>query len=158
MIRQLELFPQLDATIIRAYRNLHTGQISLLDKLSGLVVGHCDAVRLVPHYSQDAVQCIVNQAGRERVLRERKKYVHAYVEGCIERIAGYVSYKNRAYVGVRRAWPGQYVVPDIEPFNDHITYNPYKASTFTDTRTGEPVTALEHAFICSDGSIEGKRI
>ena len=151
MIRQLELFPQLDATIIRAYRNLHTGQISLLDKLSGLVVGHCDAVRLVPYYNQDAVQCIVNQAGRERVLRERKKYVHAYVEGCIERIAGYVSYKNRAYVGVR-------VVPYEEPFNDHITYNPYKAPTFTDTRTGEPVTALEHAFICSDGSIEGKRI
>lgn len=151
MIRQLELFPQLDATIIRAYRNLHTGQISLLDKLSGLVVGHCDAVRLVPHYNQDGVQCIVNQAGRARVLRERKKYVHAYLEGCIERIAGYVSYKNRAYVGVR-------VVPYVEPFNDHITYNPYKAPTFTDTRTGEPVEALEHAFICSDGSIEGKRI
>ena len=151
MIRQLELFPQLDATIIRAYRNLHTGQISLLDKLSGLVVGHCDAVRLVPHYNQDGVQCIVNQAGRERVLRERKKYVHAYLEGCIERIAGYVSYKNRAYVGVR-------VVPYTEPFSDAITYNPYKAPTFTDRNTGEPVTALEHAFICSDGSIEGKRI
>ena len=72
MLKQLELFPQLDASIIRAYRNLHTGQISLLDKASGLVVGHCDAVRLVPHYLQDSVKCIVNQAGRARVLRERK--------------------------------------------------------------------------------------
>ena len=79
MLKQLELFPQLDASIIRAYRNLHTGQISLLDKASGLVVGHCDAVRLVPHYLQDSVKCIVNQSGRARVLRERKKYVHAFI-------------------------------------------------------------------------------
>ena len=151
MIRQLELFPQLDATIIRAYRNLHTGQISLLDKLSGLVVGHCDAVRLVPYYNQDAVKCIVNQAGRERVLRERKKYVHAFVEGAIERVAGFVSYKDRTYTGVR-------YMEAIEAPTSAVTYNPYKGPTFTDKASGDPIEELQQAIISADGSIQGVTI
>ena len=120
MFKQFELFPQLDASIIRAYRNLHTGQISLLDKASGLVVGHCDAVRLVPHYLQDSVKCIVNQAGRERVLRERKKYVHAFIEGAIERVAGFVSYKDRSYVKFYAR--KNLLTGDLLPFKDVESY------------------------------------
>jgi len=151
MLKQLELFPQLDASIIRAYRNLHTGQISLLDKASGLVVGHCDAVRLVPHYLQDSVKCIVNQAGRARVLRERKKYVHAFIEGAIERVAGFVSYKDRSYTGVR-------YMEGLEAPMSAVTYNPYKAPTFTDKSTGAPIEALQQAIISADGSIQGVTI
>ena len=60
----------------------------------------------------------MSEAGRQRVIREGRKNVHAYAVGTlVERnwIAGYVGHLPRA------------------------SYNPYKAGHFTNTATGQPV-------------------
>jgi len=68
---------------VRVYRNLHKSRsagrpvYSIKDKGSGRVVGHSDRVVL-----RDA-RFLVSEAGRQRVLRERRKNVHAYIEGTL---------------------------------------------------------------------------
>lgn len=62
------------------YRNLHTGKWSikaLEGPSKGLVIAHARAIVL------SDVTPKVSQAGRQRVLNERKKYVHASLVGNI---------------------------------------------------------------------------
>ena len=59
----------------RAYWNLHKGQWSIQDKQTGLVVGRQpELFLLVGSFN-------VRQGGRQRVLLEGKKNVHAFAEG-----------------------------------------------------------------------------
>jgi hypothetical protein len=57
------------------------------------VTAHPDAVRL------SSAVFVVRQAGRKRVLREKRKNVHAWIEGeLIRELSGrWSAYKNRAY-------------------------------------------------------------
>ncbi len=75
--------------------------------------------RLIGHYRGEVClsSCafIVSQAGRERVLRERRKNVHAFVEGLLMR-------PNSTRM--------TYAMPDGDP--SQIRYNPYKAAHFMD--------------------------
>src|SRR5690606_3428869 len=57
------------------YKNLHNGLFSV--KQNGLVVAHVESIVLKNGFFD------VNQAGRNRVIREKKKNVHAYVKGFI---------------------------------------------------------------------------
>ena len=87
---------------VRVYRNLHKKCLSVQAKVNGAwrVIRHVDTITLTD------VTFKVSQAGRERVLRERAKNVHAFVTG---------------------------VCTGIELIPDHATrvsYNPYKAGTF----------------------------
>ena len=99
---------------VRVYRNLTTGNWSIQTKTpkGWRVRGHATSVELL-----DA-DCHVSKAGRARVLREKRKNVHAYIEGIIDlrNMSGF-------------------------PYGDadRISYNPYRAGTFT-TSDGEPVT------------------
>jgi hypothetical protein len=58
----------------RIYRNLHTGLWSVKQ---GVVRFHTNCIFL------KAARFIVSEKGRQRVLREKQKNVHAYVEGYI---------------------------------------------------------------------------
>lgn len=106
---------------VDVYRNLRTGGFSVRKK--GKVVLHCNALTILnPKF-------IVRQKGRERVLRDKQKNVHAFVRGefqlasdCL--IAGL---KHEAY------------------------YNPYETETFVDKDTGEPVNESMFALL-----IDGK--
>tara|TARA_R110000824_G_scaffold304530_5_gene492349 strand:+ start:94 stop:471 length:378 start_codon:yes stop_codon:yes gene_type:complete len=60
---------------IRVYYNLRKKCLSVMDKKTGLVVTHCDAINL------DNVKFIVSQAGLKRVRRNQRKSVIAFVEG-----------------------------------------------------------------------------
>lgn len=82
------------------YFNLHKKLFSVRDARSRLVVAHADEATV-----EDAVFS-VSQAGRERVLRERSKNVHAGVRGTASLRGGPV-----------RGWT-------------RVTYNPYKYRTF----------------------------
>lgn len=64
-----------EGTQVKVYRNLHNQLFSIVDLATGLVVAHSRTVRL-----RDA-KFIVNEAGRQRVLRDKQKNVHAYVVG-----------------------------------------------------------------------------
>lgn len=78
---------------VRVYRNLHTGNFSVQDAKTGLVIAHTDAICL------SDVKFVVRKSGREKVLREKRKNVHAFVvgyvsksEGCCSTEAGYNPY------------------------------------------------------------------
>ena len=93
--------PAIDMTApVAIYKNLHNGLFSV--KQRGLVVAHVASVTLT------SVTLKVSEAGRQRVLRDKQKNVHAYVVGMIKDIN-----KPCDNVGAR------------------LSYNPYKAGYFT---------------------------
>lgn len=96
-----EAAPAIDmAAPVAIYKNLHNGLFSV--KQRGLVVAHVASVTLT------SVTLKVSEAGRQRVLRDKQKNVHAYVVGMIKDIN-----KPCDQVGAR------------------LSYNPYKAAYFT---------------------------
>ena len=82
---------------VKVYWNLHLDCYSV--QQSGKVVAHADQVEL------RKVTFHVNEAGRQRVLKERRKNVHAFVVGYLDD-------------ALARYW-------DIK-----IVYNPYKYDSF----------------------------
>ena len=86
---------------VRVYWNLHKNCFSV--KQNGIVKAHTDWVCL------KGVEFKVSQKGRERVLREKRKNVHAYAVGYIASV----------------------IDNDNEPGEEYrVTYNPYKNETF----------------------------
>lgn len=102
------------------YRNLHRGCWSIKDAKSKLVLGYCMDVQLKD------VTTKVSEAGRQKVIREKKKNVHAFIKG---KIVGFDKgkHKKTAY------------------------YNPYKTKTFLD-ENGNPFTEAK-AVTMTDGKI-----
>lgn len=82
------------------YRNLHNGMFSV--KQNGLVVAHVESIVF------DVAVFKVIQSGRDRVLIEKKKNVHAFV-------VGYVKSVNEPM--------------DVSEMKA-VSYNPYKHSYF----------------------------
>jgi hypothetical protein len=98
--------------VVDVYWNLHKKLWSV--RLDGIVGGrHMEEVYLT------WVEFVVGQKGRERVIREGRKNVHAYARG--------VLCKPSRYSGIRE-WDAR------------VSYNPYKAGHFVDTH-GNPVQA-----------------
>lgn len=96
------------------YKNLHKDCWSI--KQGGLVKVHTTHL--------DLYQCDfrVNRKGREKVLREKRKNVHAGIRGYIT--PPEPSYKTWDDIGW---W-------EMSP----VTYNPYKNKSFIEQRNGEP--------------------
>lgn len=70
-------FTDHDEKWVRVYRNLHKGCWSVRDCGTGLVIMHCDVVHLMH------ARGVVSEAGRQRVIMERRKNVHAFLEGML---------------------------------------------------------------------------
>lgn len=104
------------------YRNLHRKCWSVMER--GLVVEHRDTLVLG--------NCIfrVRPSGRARVLKEKKKFVHAFAVG--NRLHGMIPMPNDCI---------------------QITYNPYKADHFYRVDTNEPVYGVGLAFLMEDGKV-----
>jgi hypothetical protein len=124
------------------YFNLHSKVWSikaLEGAFAGRVVAHATYVQL-----RD-VECRVSEAGRQRVLREQRKNVHAGLVGTL-----------RCYDGKARLafeWDGEFEptqtalgAPVGAPWFG-ITYNPYKGPTFVRRDTGEPVLRASRAVL-----------
>ncbi len=99
------------------YYNLHKHLWSIKDVKTGRVIAHKYEVRLYrPEFK-------VNEKGRQRVLRDKRKNVHAGVEGYV----------------TNHSWPrdseGKYV---WEEWN-RVTYNPYKYTTFVTVKEKTPI-------------------
>ena len=112
----------------RAYWNLHKGQWSIQDRRTGLVVGRQpELFLLVGSFN-------VRQGGRQRVLLEGKKTVHAFAEGW---------------------YPEVWISPKF--YHDEgrsVTYNPYKNDTFVYVDNGEPVGEVGSIWLTT--TAEGK--
>jgi len=132
---------------VLVYRNLHNGKLSIKDPKTSLVLGHAMSVDL---YN---VTFIVNEAGRQRVLRDKKKNVHAYVRGDIGDVDGFKSFKDR----------NLYVSPKYHPYlhqpqNTYcctVRYNPYQHAHFVDSKTDMPVKRLDKCSVSASGYIIG---
>lgn len=108
--------------VVEVYFNLHKKMYSIRDKKTGLVVAHADSVSLY-----DA-KFKVSEAGRQRVIREQRKNVHAYVEG--------------QFVGAAVN------LPNPEQAQQSY-YNPYKTDSFIDRHTGRKLIGAEFVH-CQD--------
>ena len=105
---------------VKVYYNLHKNCYSIvsLEKENyGKVIKHSNCVPLF-----DA-QFKVSEKGRQRVLREQKKNVHAYVVG---------------------TWVSEFV-PRL-PIK-LATYNPYKYSSFVDAHSNKPLAKAKQVLL-----------
>ena len=112
---------------VQVYYNLHKKCLSIRHK--GKVIEHAQEVTLT-----DA-RFHVQQAGRERVLKQKRKNVHAYVSGKLKESFWFIQ-------APKYVWTAK----------QHVTYNPYKHKSFVNKKTLKPVTSAEVVHI------SGKRI
>jgi len=108
---------------VEVYRNLHNGKLSVRDSKTKRVLAHCDEVTLA------GVAFKVSQAGRERVLREKRKNVHALVCGKLLEYKGAVPYKGRSIADAVWQWADGIKRTAIIG-NRKVVYNPYKYRSF----------------------------
>lgn len=100
------------------YWNLHRDLFSVKNTRTGRVEAHAQMVVI-----EDAVFA-VSEAGRQRVLRERRKNVHAGVRG------------TAALIDPAPAQP-------VMSGWTRVTYNPYRFSTFVRARDERPVVGAD---------------
>lgn len=91
---------------IRVYRNLNRNCLSVTYR--GKVVGYIDEIQL------EGVRFVVSQAGRRRAVAERRRNVHARVEGTL---AVWCSRKPRK----------------------RCTYNPFRYESFVARSNAQPI-------------------
>lgn len=110
---------------VRVYFNLNKAVWSIKameGPLRGCVVAHADGVALIN------ARTVVSQAGRERVIRERRKNIHAFIEGELQAVQG-LEMRYHYDMGV-------HIVYDVEPLASHggqwgeVKYNPYRVGHF----------------------------
>ena len=121
-------------TQVQVYYNLNKKCLSVRDAKTGLVVKHTHAIRLgIPKNSRyEHVAFTVQEGGRKRVLREKRKNVHAFVSGRtnLKRVPSLEERKTRKPKTLRK-----------------VSYNPYKGGKFVDVKTGKPVEYADEVFI-----------
>jgi hypothetical protein len=88
---------------VQVYYNLHKHVWSVKDKKTGRVIAHLDSILLAN------CKFIVREGGRQRVIKEKSKNVHAFIEGDWDTESG------------------RYSLPAA---CTEITYNPYKYDSF----------------------------
>ena len=104
------------------YFNLHKKLFSIRSEDTKRVIYHTDSVIL-----SDAI-FKVSQAGRQRVLKEQRKNVHAGVKGVL------FAFDNKEF---------NYKPKELK----EATYNPYLYKSFVDKETKEPLTQAHTVFL-----------
>lgn len=106
---------------VQIYYNLHKGGYSIKDKATGLVVGYAQNVLLT------RCKFNVQQGGRQKTIQEKRKRVHAYIEGDFQTADTPFDYSQM----------------------DKVIYNPYTTPQFTDVADGSWVMAAATTY-CVD--------
>tara|TARA_B110000091_G_scaffold190910_1_gene214394 strand:+ start:228 stop:635 length:408 start_codon:yes stop_codon:yes gene_type:complete len=132
---------------VSVYRNLHNGLISIKSASSGLVLGHAKSVDI------SGADFVVNEAGRQRVLRDKQKNVHAYVKGLLLDTRGFMPYKGRSLQRCTALGAIHSTYKDTV-----VSYNPYKAPHFVIKGTSDKVSKAKLCTVSHDGTISGFRI
>ena len=103
---------------VQVYYNLHKKCLSI--RYKGKVIEHAREVTLT-----DA-KFHVSEKGRQRVLKEKRKNVHAYVSGKLKETFWFTQAPKYVWTAKQR-----------------VTYNPYKHKSFVDKLTLEPIANAE---------------
>lgn len=107
---------------VRVYFNLHKNLYSVKDTKSKLVIAHVNKICL------DNVKFIVSEKSRQRVLKDKRKNVHAYVEGIV-----------------------RHCEKPLQAHRELLTYNPYKYDSFVIKATEKPIyDAKKVVMICEN--------
>lgn len=104
--------------IVEVYWNLKKDCWSVRCRKTGIVIQHASSVLI------ENPRLHVSEAGRQRVLKQQRKNVHAYVIGKLVEADG----------------------EKPEGLGRPITYNPYKHDSFVDRLTGDKVESAKMAF------------
>jgi hypothetical protein len=113
---------------VKVYFNLHKKVFSIQDYATRRVIAHARNVTLTD------VEFRVSQAGRERVVREKRKNVHAFAVGNIQFHSDVVICDDDLASMTK--------LTDIE-----ATYNPYKYDSFVDKATEQKVYGAQAAYL-----------
>ena len=144
----------------KIYRNLHNGKLSIQCKKTNLIVGHCTSLTLKD------TEFKVNEAGVNRIRKNKIKEVVAVAIGKIWNLYGYTSYKNRSLIanidwtakienGEVIGWDGKPTTKCKHMFkNFHfVTFNPYKYKSFIYEESGKKIASADWCYITSSGLI-----
>jgi hypothetical protein len=106
---------------VEIYKNLHLSKpnnpvYSIRDKKTKIVIAHASEIFL------ENVEFIVGKKGRERVLKEKRKNVHAFVRG---------------------EWSAAFETDGLT----RVSYNPYVSASFLSRATDQPVKQAAKAYI-----------
>lgn len=107
---------------VDVYWNLHKKCFSVRDRKTRRVVAHKQHVLVYDPLF------VVSEAGRQRVLREQRKNVHAFIRGTSDLHDYYETLVSTS------------TLPEV-------TYNPYNAPSFTLKTSGEPIWEGAFAFL-----------
>lgn len=107
---------------VKIYKNLHNGLWSIMQ--GGLVVAHVES------FSMYGVSFKVSESGRQKVIRERKKYVHAFIVGRLLEV--------------------NCTDDDIITSNPHtrVRYNPYTLTSFVIGINDAPISSACRVYGC----------
>ena len=112
---------------VEVYRNLHKNCWSVRDNKTGRVIDHVDDIHL------ENTTLVVRPAGREKVLREKRKNVHAFIKGTPSICSN-----------------GHYMCSYIF---DRVVYNPYRYASFVLEDTEEPITQAKYIYLSNQGKV-----
>jgi len=135
---------------VKVYYNLQKDCLSVIDAETGLL--YCHAHRVELHNAKFRVQL----AGRNRVVKEKRKNVHAYIVGDCHDIGEVSKERHRLVRGKVEKyeicqckgtmWCEECIPESAEQFR-HATYNPYKHDTFVDDVSGESLFKSERVVV-----------
>ena len=125
------------------YRNLHKKCWSI--RKDDLVIAHAPSV-----YMWDA-EFKVSEAGNQRVRKEKRKNVHAYVIADLENI--WVSPDTNFLQDDTGLFPFDLLKDLGEHNTERITYQPYKMKTFQEVDSGKPVLEASHVYLTARGAV-----
>lgn len=106
-----------NSQLVEVYYNLHKHVFSIRDRKTKRVIDHKESILL------KNCRFFVSEKGRQRVLQEQKKSVHAYVIG---EIAGYSTIRTPMKEGY---------------------YNPYTCESFIDLKTNDRLDVADYVWL-----------
>jgi hypothetical protein len=109
------------------YKNLRKKTFSILHR--GKVIAHSDRILLVN------CEFIVSQKGRKRVLKEKRRNVHAVIRGTV------LAYDKNSLLK-----PSLRITEGLT----RVSYNPYKGDCFYQVINGHPIKLAREVFIRGD--------
>lgn len=125
------------------YRNLNNGKWSIKDSKTELVIGYADSV------IASGISFSISEAGRQRVIEQKTKNVHAYIVAeCIHLVTNYTPRNGAIQLSDTLGIP---------PTNQRqISYNPYKYPMFYYKDSGDAIqhdTKFNYVNLGTDGIV-----
>lgn len=118
------------------YRNLNrSGHMYSIKSLEGISKGR--VIGYAPRIVIENAELVVSQAGRERVLRQKRKNVHAGVVGELVMVSGWITRMHNSKADFKYCNEEKFV--EQYPMGMPIQYNPYLYRSFVNASTKQPI-------------------